>query len=72
MDISTKREYISVLRLRYKLTTFRKEKIAIINEVVANLNNARKSAIRALNKRTVKYTKKYVGRKEIYGFDLVA
>jgi len=37
MDISIKREYISALRLRYKLTTFRKEKIAIINEVVANL-----------------------------------
>jgi hypothetical protein len=72
MDISIKREYISALRLRYKLATFRKEKIAIINEVVANLNIARKSAIRALNKKTVKYAKKHVGKKEIYGFDLVA
>jgi len=71
MDISIKREYISALRLRYKLTTFRKEKIAIINEVVANLNIARKSAIRALNKKSVKYAKKYVGRSQIYGFDLV-
>jgi hypothetical protein len=72
MDISTKREYISALRLRYKLALLRKEKIAIINEVVANLNIARKSAIRALNKKAVKYAKKHVGRNPIYGFDLVA
>jgi len=34
MNISTKREYLSTLRLRYKLATSRKEKSAIINEVV--------------------------------------
>ncbi len=49
-----------------------KKKISIINEVVANLNIARKSAIRVLNKKTVKYVKKHLGRKDIYGFDLIA
>lgn len=59
------------MRLRYKLTTFRKEKTTIINEVVLNLKIARKSAIRALNKKTVRYAKKHVGKKETYGFDLM-
>ncbi len=72
MNISVKREYLVTLRPRYQLTTFRKEKIAIINEVIANLNIARKSAIRALNKKTTKYFKKHVGKKEVYGFDLAA
>lgn len=70
MNISVKREYLSTLRLRYKSTTFRKEKAAIINEVIANLGIARKSAIRALNRKITKYAKKHVGRKETYGFDL--
>ena len=72
MNISTKREYIHTLRLRYQSTTFRKEKTAILSEVVANLHIARKSAIRALNRKTITYTKKHVGKKEIYGFDLLA
>ena len=70
MNISTKREYIQSLRLRYKLTTFRKEKTTIINEVVLNLKIARKSAIRALNKKTVKYAKKHMSKQRLPTKDL--
>lgn len=71
MNISVRREYLLTLRIRYKSISLRKEKTAIINEVVSNLNIARKSAIRSLNRKTTKYAKKHVGKKELYGFDLI-
>lgn len=71
MNISAKREYLTTLRLRYKLAISRKQKSVIINEVVGNLQIVRKSAIRALNRKINKYFKKHIGKKETYGFDLV-
>lgn len=71
MHISAKREYLLTVHLRYKSTASKHEKSAIIDEVVLNLQIARKSAIRALNRRRTQYIHKPVGKKEVYGYDLI-
>lgn len=70
MSNQTKREYLAVLRQRYKECKTRKEKSAVIIEVITNLGIVRKSAIRLLNRAplTRRTRKKH---KETYGFDLI-
>lgn len=71
MTYQSKKEYLHVLQERYKSCSGRKEKTEIINEVVDNLGLARKSAIRALNRKPLVNRKPKPGRKETYGYDLI-
>ncbi len=70
MSNQTKREYLVVIRLRYKECKTRKEKSVVISEVVTNLKVVRKSAIRLLNRMplTRRTRRKH---KETYGYDLI-
>ena len=72
MNISAKRQYLSTLRNRYRTALSRKDKAIIIEELVANLHCARKSAIRALHAKPLTRATIRKGRKEQYGYDLVA
>ena len=70
MSNQTKREYLAVIRQRYQESKTRKEKSAVISEVVTNLKVVRKSAIRLLNR--VPLTRRTRRKhKEKYGFDLI-
>lgn len=71
MTQQAKKEYLVVLRQRYKESNKRIEKTKIINEVVENLGLARKSAIRALNRKPFVNRKPRKGRKPTYGYDLI-
>lgn len=71
MSGSSKKEYLTHLRKRYKASKSRKEKSEIIDEIVKNLEIHRKSAIRTLNHKPKKYRKRKA-RKVTYEFDLVA
>lgn len=71
MNITSKREYLVILRNRYHQTTSRNAKSAIISEVMSNLHCVRKSAIRALNTQPFKRALVRVGRKKTYGYDLI-
>jgi len=71
MTIQTKKEYLAVMRYRYQTSKQRKQKIAIINELVSNLGIHRKSAIRSLNHNPPKHRKPIPGRKEVYGYELI-
>lgn len=71
MTFHSKTEYFGVLQKRYKTCKKKQEKAEIINEVVDNLGIARKSAIRALNRKPLIHRKPRRGRKENYGYDLI-
>jgi len=71
MNISSKREYLTILRKRYSTTSSRKAKSSIINEVMNNLHCQRKSAIRALNSKPFTRASVRRGRKETYSYDLI-
>lgn len=71
MTNQTRREYIEVMKKRYRLTKVRKEKKALITEVVLNLGIHRKSAIRLLKRKKVRYIKKKRGKQVIYKDHLI-
>ena len=71
MTQQSKKEYFQVLQNRYKECASRQEKSAIIDEVEENLGLARKSAIRALNRKPLVNRKPRRGRKPTYGYDLI-
>lgn len=71
MSNQSKKEYLVVIRSRYKSCKSRKEKSVIITEVVTNLKVVRKSAIRLLNQKILVRRKTIRSRKQIYGYDLV-
>ncbi len=71
MSNQTKREYLAVIRQRYKECITRKEKSSVILEVVTNLKVVRKSAIRLLNRRPLVRRKTLHCRKETYGYNLI-
>lgn len=70
MGKETKREYIEILRRRYKATKGKKVRGAIIDELIANCEYNRKYAIRVLNRpgkeNLRKKSKKRRKRKPIY------
>ena len=72
MSNQSKKEYLAIIRSRYRNCKTKKEKSAIISEVENNLKVVRKSAIRLLNRKPLVRRRKTRGRKIIYGFDLVA
>lgn len=57
-----KEGYIEAVRKRYTAVGSRKERQAIINEVVANLTIHRKSAIRTFQQKPRNYTTVYRGK----------
>lgn len=71
MSNQSKKEYLVVIRSRYKNCKSRKEKSALIGEVMTNLKVVRKSAIRLLNQKPYVRRKTIRSRKQIYGYDLV-
>lgn len=71
MTFQSKKDYLRVLQKRYASCKEKREKTAIINEVVDNLGLARKSVIRALNRKSAIHRKQSIGRKETYGYDLI-
>ncbi len=71
MSKQSKKEYLVTVRERYRNCKTRKEKSAVISEVVTNLGIVRKSAIRLLKQRVFTRRKTIRSRKEIYGFDLI-
>lgn len=71
MSNQSKKEYLAVIRSRYKSCKSRKGKSAIITEVMINLKIVRKSAIRLLNQKILVRRKTIRSRKQIYGYDLV-
>lgn len=71
MSGKSKKEYLNLLRKRYKLCENRSEKTKIVEEVVKNFSVHRKSAIRALNSKPKKYRKRKA-KKITYGFDLIS
>lgn len=71
MSNQSKKEYLTILRLRYSQCKTRKEKSTVIDEVVTNLKIVRKSAIRILRKKTRIRRPARKPRKVIYGFDLI-
>lgn len=66
-----KEGYIEAVRKRYTAVGSRKERQAIINEVVANLTIHRKSAIRTLQRKPRNYTTVYRGKQTKYTDDLI-
>lgn len=71
MDFNSRKDYLKLMRERYKKTTVKAAKSILIDEVITNLSMARKSAIRTLNHQPLVYAKPHVGRSETYGFDLI-
>ena len=71
MTYKSKKEYLRLLQTRYKECDTRKDKSAIISEAEENLGLARKSIIRALNRKQFVNRKPIRGRKETYGYDLI-
>lgn len=71
MTQQSKKEYFGILQSRYKECDSRQEKSAIIDEVERNLGLARKSAIRALNRKPWVNHQPKRGRGETYGYDLI-
>jgi len=71
MSNQSKKEYLAVIRSRYRSCKTKKEKSTIISEVETNLKIVRKSAIRLLNQKPYVRRKIIRGRKIVYGFDLV-
>lgn len=72
MNYQSKRDYLALLRTRYQLCITRKEKGLIIDEALVNLGCARKSIIRALHTIPRERSSHVRGRKEAYGYDLIA
>lgn len=71
MSNKSKQEYLKVVRLRYTQCKGRKEKSAVIDEVVTNLNIVRKSAIRLLKRRERVRRPARKPRAVIYGDGLI-
>lgn len=71
MTQPVKEGYIEAVRKRYTAVGSRKERQAIINEVVANLTIHRKSAIRTLQRKPRNYTTVYRGKQTKYTDDLI-
>lgn len=71
MTGQSKNEYFKVLQNRYVQCDNRQEKSNIIDEVEINLGLVRKSAIRALNRKSLVNRKPRRGRGPTYGYDLI-
>lgn len=71
MSPMAKQEYITQVQKRYKQTISREEKGALISEVMVNLNIHRKSAIRALKRKSKRYVTPLRGKQPIYTDDLI-
>ncbi|MEI6811128.1 MAG: hypothetical protein WCK60_03725 [Candidatus Nomurabacteria bacterium] len=71
MSPTSTKEYLRTIQTRYKKVITKKEKTLIINEVIEVLKMHRKSTIRALKRRPIRYIRKVKGKQEIYTQDLI-
>lgn len=71
MDMKSRKQYLELMRSKYKVEMIRKKRSLIINEVVSTLGLHRKDAIRRLNSTRIFDRRRKVYRKVIYGQDLV-